>query len=176
MAYFLCSVRSDVPVCRPARAGRVIVVAVTLVASVAAGCRDKRLHVSDAARTKLSGVLTTVQTDVRASCKFGPDGHAFKEIYASTQKQLREIRDDRKSPAEYAAVVLAAQVLYYENGRCDGLATNRPALVAEMESEQQRCLSELKPVLENTVSYADLESSRCLKMPTQMEPVLFGLE
>lgn len=175
MAYFLWSVRSDVPVCRPARAGRVIMVAVTLVASVAAGCRDKRLHVRDDFRTKISGVLTTVQTDVRNRCKFGPDSRAFKVVFASTQKQLREMRAERKSTGEGAAVVLAAYVLYYENGRCDGLATNRPALVAEMESEQQHCLSELKPWLENTASAANLDS-RCLSMPTSMHPVLFGLE
>jgi hypothetical protein len=177
MAYFLWSVRSDVPVCRPVRASRVIVVAVTLAASVAAGCgRDKRLHVSDDFRTRLSGVLTTIQTDLRASCQSGPDDHAFKEVVGSLQKKLRAMFDDRKTPAEYAAQLHVGYVFHYERGRCEFLGTNQPALIAELESFQQECISELKPWLENTASEANYDSSRCLRKPKRFYPTLFELE
>lgn len=177
MACFRSSVRSDVPARRPARAGRVIVVAVTLAASVAAGCgRDKRLHVSDDHRTRLSEVLTTIQTDLRPSCQSGPDDSAFKEVVASTQKKLRAMRGDVKTPADYAAQLLVGWIFHYERGRCEGVGMNQPAFIAEMESSQQQCLSELKPWLENTASEANYDSSPCLTKIRRFHPTLFDLE
>ena len=75
-----------------------------------------------------------------------------------------------------AAVLLAGQILLYERGRCQGLDEGNQALIADMESEQQHCISELKPWLENTASEATYKSSRCLKVPKSYEPALFGLD
>src|SRR5262245_35805971 len=114
------SLLSPVPVRRPARTSCAMVAAVTPMAAPATGCRDKQLHVSDDTRTRIDKVLTTIQTDVRESCASGLDSDAFTEVVASTQKDLREIRGDNKTAAEYAAVLLAAQILFHEKGHCDG--------------------------------------------------------